>query len=174
MEGCGLAVAVGVACCCGAEICAAEASAGAAIGLWLAGGARVSSVSRDSRDSRFLGVVCGMVACGLAVVGVACCCGAGICAAVASAGFKLAVTACCGMTMASCDVAGDMRFSRFPVGVCAMEDNSLSGVAMAFCIIDENKTSCPDKTEIFSGDRQNGIASADKLCKSMPGMSISK
>ena len=112
--------------------------------------------------------------CGLATVIAGCGCCKGICSTVVASGFCVAVAACCGMTIAGCDVARDTRFSRFLVGVCAMEDNSLSVVAMASCIIDVNKTTGAGEAEASSDCRQSGIASAEKLCKSMPGMSISK
>ena len=107
-----------VACCCGAEICVALASAGIGIAvvcngaglsasfaiavrgiaivvcfgataeLWLARGSRISS---GSRFSRFPAVACGIAGCVLAMVSVACCCGAGICATVVSAGISVGV-----------------------------------------------------------------------------------
>ena len=145
MAGCGLAV-VAVACGCGAGICA---------------------------ETVIIGIGVAMACCGMATaccgIAMAVCCGVGVVAA-----FCGVAMAGCGVAMAGCDVARDMRFSRFLVGVCAMEDNSLSVVAMASCIIDVNKTTCAVEAEASSGRRQSGIASAEKLCKSMPGMSISK
>ena len=108
MAGCGWAM-VAAACGCGAGICAVVTSASFAVGIngraavvsfgatveiWLASGSRFSS------GSRFLAVACSMAGCclaivavtsGLATVAAACGCGAGICAAVASAGFAVGV-----------------------------------------------------------------------------------
>ncbi|MBO7622368.1 MAG: hypothetical protein J6T06_17805 [Victivallales bacterium] len=41
-------------------------------------------------------------------------------------------------------------------------------------ISDVNKFTCAGETEASSGHRENGIASAEKFCKSTPGMSMSK
>ena len=73
---------------------ATAVSFGATVEIWLASGSRFSS------GSRFLAVACSMAGCclaivavtsGLATVAAACGCGAGICAAVASAGFAVGV-----------------------------------------------------------------------------------
>ena len=128
MEGCGLAV-VSVACCCGAEICAAVASIvvvvgmawngaglstcfavtirgtavvvslGTTIDIWLDSGSRFSS---GSRDSRFLAKTCGAGACGLAETSTVCASGMGFCTVMVSASIGIAVTICNGMAMTCC------------------------------------------------------------------------
>ena len=105
---------VDVACCCGAGICAAVASAGVAVAVGLRLDSRFSSGSRFFRTSRFLVGACGIVDSGLAVAAVACGCSIEICAAVASMGIGIAVS--CNGTGFSADVAVTVNSTGLSAG----------------------------------------------------------
>ena len=176
MAYCGLAM-VTVACGCCAGICTVIVITGISVAMVVCCGIAMACCGVAMACcgmAILLATTYGANTCGFVTVISDCGCCKEICSIVVAIGFCVAGAACCGMTMAGRDVARDMRFSRFLVGVCAMEDNNLSVVTMASCIIDVNKTTCAREAEASSGCRQSGIASAEKLCKSMPGMSISK
>ena len=62
---------------------------------------------------------------------------------------------------------------RYSYCVFSMAGDIADGCSACW-ISDVNKFTCAGETEASSGHRENGIASAEKFCKSTPGMSMSK